>query len=157
LPVKSFGETEFILGCTKVLIIITLIISTLVVTLGGGPNGGRIGFRYWNEPGPFASYLLKGDTGRFLGWWACMCQACFAYVGTEVVGMTFGETPNPQKNIPRAVKQTFWRIFCFYVSSALVLGMAIPYNSNRLMDATKKSTSAGMSMVFLATAVGDRI
>lgn len=57
--------------------------------------------------------------------------------------MTFGETPNPQKNIPRAVKQTFWRIFCFYILSAVVLGMAVPYNSDRLIGATKKSTSAG--------------
>lgn len=140
------------MGCIKVVAIITMILAVLVVALGGGPNHSRTGFRYWNEPGPFAPYLLEGSKGQFLGWWAAMCQACFAYVGTEVVGMTFGETPNPQKNIPRAVKQTFWRIFCFYVLSAVVLGMAIPYDNDRLIGATKKSTSAG-EQLFLARTV----
>ena len=32
------------------------------------------------------------------GAWGCICQACFAFTGTEVVGMTFGETPNPSDN-----------------------------------------------------------
>lgn len=78
-----------------------------------------------------------------------MCQACFAFTGTEVVGMTFGETPNPRKNIPRAVKQTFWRIACFYIIGVLVLGMAVPYDNEELIGATKQSTSAGTSMISL--------
>jgi amino acid transporter len=72
-----------------------------------------------------------------------MCQACFAYTGTEVVGMTFGETPNPRKNIPRAVTHTFWRIAGFYVTGVLVLGMTVPYDNDRLLSATGKATSAG--------------
>ncbi|PNP50591.1 hypothetical protein FNYG_15953 [Fusarium nygamai] len=63
--------------------------------------------------------------------------------GTEVVGMTFGETPNPRKNVPRAVKQTFWRIACFYILGVLVLGMAVPYNNEQLIGATKQATSGG--------------
>ncbi|GKU09696.1 unnamed protein product [Fusarium langsethiae] len=143
LHVNSFGETEFWLGCAKVLIMITLILSTLVVALGGGPNHDRSGFRYWRDPGAFAEYLLEGPTGRFLGFWACCCQACFGFTGTEVVGMTFGETPNPRKNVPRAVKQTFWRIACFYIIGVLVLGMAVPYDNDQLIGATKQATSGG--------------
>lgn len=57
----------------------TLILSTLVVALGGGPNHDRSGFRYWQEPGAFAEYLAEGAKGRFIGWWACVVQACFAF------------------------------------------------------------------------------
>ncbi|KAM0544503.1 hypothetical protein ACHAPJ_011797 [Fusarium lateritium] len=145
LHVNSFGETEFWLGCAKVLIMTTLILSTLVVALGGGPNHGRSGFRYWRDPGAFAEYLLEGPKGRFLGFWACCCQACFGFTGTEVVGMTFGETPNPRKNVPRAVKQTFWRIACFYILGVLVLGMAVPYDNEQLIGATKQATSGAAS------------
>lgn len=142
--VNAFGETEFWLGFTKVIIMTVLIITCLVSALGGGPNHDRTGFRYWSHPGAFASYIFEDSAlGRFLGWWACMCQACFAFTGTEVVGMTFGETPNPRKNIPRAVKQTFWRIACFYIIGVLVLGMAVPYDNEELIGATKQSTSAG--------------
>ncbi len=121
----------------------TLILTCFILALGGGPGHKRTGFRYWNDPGAFAEHLVEGSVGRFLGFWACICQACFAYTGTEVVGMTFGETPNPRRNIPRAVKQTFWRIFTFYILGALALGMAVPSDNEMLIGATKKSNTAG--------------
>lgn len=31
------------------------------------------------------------------------------------VGITAGESANPQKAVPRAIKQVFWRILIFYV------------------------------------------
>ena len=80
----------------------------------------------------------------FVGQWACMRQACFAFTGTEVIGMTFGEVSDPSNNVPRAVKQTFWRIFTFYILGILVLGMALPYDSENLLSAISSSTSAGM-------------
>ncbi|KAG9251636.1 dicarboxylic amino acid permease [Emericellopsis atlantica] len=150
LHVSMIGETEFWLGATKILVLIILIISCLVVALGGGPNHVRTGFHYWSDPGAFKEYLAVGSLGRFLGFWACVCQACFAYVGTEVVGMTFGETPNPRKNIPRAVKQTFWRIAVFYILAVVVLGMAVPSDNELLIGATKKSTSADASPFVVA-------
>ncbi|KAL6353954.1 hypothetical protein LRP88_12949 [Fusarium phalaenopsidis] len=129
----------------NLLIMITLILSTFICAMGGGPNHHRSGFKYWQEPGAFAEYLVEGNKGRFLGWWACMVQACFAFTGTEVVGMTFGETPNPRKNVPIAVRQTFWRIACFYILGVLVLGMAIPYDNDMLIGATKQATSGAAS------------
>lgn len=75
-----------------------------------------------------------------------MVQACFAYTGTEVVGIAFGETPNPRKNIPHAIKQTFWRISCFYILGVTALGMAVPYTNPRLVGATKVKTSAGRNL-----------
>ncbi|KAH7111650.1 amino acid permease/ SLC12A domain-containing protein [Dactylonectria estremocensis] len=153
MHVNSFGETEFWLGLAKVLIMTTLIISTFVVAMGGGPNHDRSGFRYWQEPGAFAEYLVEGPTGKFLGFWACCVQACFAFTGTEVVGMTFGETPNPRKNVPRAIKQTFWRIACFYTLGVLVLGMAVPYNNDKLIGATKQATSGAASPFVVSVSI----
>lgn len=37
-------------------------------------------------------------------------------MGTELIGVTVGEAENPRKNIPRAIRRTFWRILIFYVS-----------------------------------------
>jgi len=127
------------------MLIITLILCCFIISMGGSPSGERIGFAYWNNPGSFAEYLLKGNKGKFLGWWAAVVQSCFAYAGTEVVGIAFGETPNPRKNIPRAIKQTFWRICCFYILGVLVLGMSVPYTNKRLVGATKAKTSAGIT------------
>jgi amino acid transporter len=145
----------------KALVIITLILLCFIISLGGGPNGVRTGFYFWQNPGGFGEYsvtvsgtlhVVPGNVGRFLGVWACIVQATFAYLGTELVGVAFGETPDPRKNVPRAVNQTLLRIVFFYVAGVLVLGMAVPYNSLELANATKKGTSGCTSPVFLGLA-----
>jgi amino acid transporter len=134
----------------KALVIMMLVLLCFIIALGGGPNGVRTGFYFWKNPGAFAeysvilnkqTYVVPGDTGRFLGVWACCVQATFAYLGTELVGVAFGETPNPRKNVPRAVNQTLLRIVFFYIAGVLVLGMAVPYNSPKLLEATQAKTS----------------
>ncbi|TLD31556.1 hypothetical protein PspLS_02204 [Pyricularia sp. CBS 133598] len=150
LNVKYFGEFEFWMASAKVIVMIVMIFSCFVIACGGGPNRDATGFRYWNDPGAFKEYLFKGDLGRFVGFWACLIQAVFAYTGTEVVGMTFGEVKNPRKNIPIAVKQTFWRIACFYILGILFLGMTVPSNSDQLLGALKKGTSGDASPFVVA-------
>lgn len=154
IHVRFFGEAEFWMSLAKALVILTLILLCLVIALGGGPNGYRSGFKYWQDPGAFAQYsntvggkvtVVEGATGRFLGVWACIVQATFAYLGTELVGVAFGETPDPRKNVPRAVRQTLMRIVFFYVAGVLVLGMAVPYNSAQLAKATKQKTGGCMT------------
>ncbi|PLB52536.1 dicarboxylic amino acid permease [Aspergillus steynii IBT 23096] len=150
LHVGSFGESEFILSSLKIIGLVLAMLTCLVIALGGGPKHDRIGFRYWNEPGAFAEYIYTGFLGRFLGFWACMVQACFAYTGTEVVGAAFAETPNPRRNIPRAVSHTLWRICVFYILGVLLLGMTVPYNDERLVGATNAKTSAAASPYVIA-------
>jgi amino acid permease len=59
---------------------------------GGNPKHDRIGFRYWRAPnGPMGSYLLSqvknGPLAIFLGFWATLTNALFAYIGTELIGV----------------------------------------------------------------------
>ena len=71
-----------------------LIILGIILDLGGGPNGDRIGFRYWKNPGPFVQLDgISGAKGRFLGWWAVMTQAAFSFTGTEVVAVSMHFCP----------------------------------------------------------------
>ena len=79
-----------------------------------------------------------------------MVSAVFAYSGTELVGVTVGEAQNPRKTIPRAIKLTFYRIVFFYISSVLLLGMLVPYNSKELAFANKASNSAAASPYVVA-------
>lgn len=88
---QYFGELEFWLSSIKVLVIIGLIILTLVLALGGGPNGDRTGFRYWQNPGAFNELVGTGATGRFTAVWQSMVTAVFAFLGTELVGVTVGK------------------------------------------------------------------
>ncbi|RMD43172.1 hypothetical protein DV735_g1964, partial [Chaetothyriales sp. CBS 134920] len=150
LGIRFFGEIEFWLSSIKVVVIIGVIILSFVLALGGGPTHDRTGFRYWKNPGAFAEYIEDGAAGRFLGFWSTMVTATFAYLGTELVGVTVGEAQNPRKTIPRAIRLTFYRILIFYCVSVLLLGMIVPYNSTDLAFAVKSTTSASASPFVVA-------
>ncbi len=92
-----------------------------------------------------ANLPTAGAAGRFLAVWSSFTSAVFAFLGTEIVGVTVGECANPRKVIPRAIRLTFYRILLFYVVLVLLLGMIIPYNSPALAASTTKSTSAAAS------------
>lgn len=133
--IRFFGEFEFWLSSFKVIVICGVILLSLIIATGGADGDPR-GFRYWRDPGAFRPYINEGASGKFLGFWSTMVTATFAYLGTELVGVTVGEAQNPRKTIPRAIKLTFYRIVFFYCISIFLLGMCVPYNDERLAFAT---------------------
>ena len=94
--------------------------------------------------------FIEGAKGKFLALWSTFVTATFAYLGSELIGVTVGEAQNPRKVIPRAIKLTFWRIVFFYVLSVLLIGTLVPYNSKQLSFATKQSTGASASPFVVA-------
>ncbi|KAK3712271.1 amino acid transporter [Vermiconidia calcicola] len=151
LGIRFFGEIEFWLSSVKVLTILGLIILCIILAAGGGPNsGGATGFQYYHDPGAFATYIGSGSVGRFTGFWSSFTNAVFAYLGTELIGVTVAEAQNPRRNIPRAIKLTFWRILVFYIFLVFLLGLIVPYDSNLLAFATEASTSAAASPFVVA-------
>ncbi|KAL1715738.1 amino acid permease/ SLC12A domain-containing protein [Schizophyllum commune] len=148
--VRLFGEFEFWLSSFKVITIVGIMIMSLVFALGGGPSHDRKGFRYWKDPGAFGEYIDEGATGRFLALWSTFVTATFAYLGTELVGVTVGEAQNPRRTIPRAIRLTFFRIVFFYILCVFLLGMIVPYNSERLTFATKQAAGASASPFVVA-------
>ncbi|KAK3706357.1 Basic amino-acid permease [Vermiconidia calcicola] len=92
----------------------------IVVNAGGNQSGSYIGGKYWNiGDAPFV-----GGIGGFASFFI---TAAFAYGGTESIAITAGETKDPTKNLPRVVKNVFWRILLFYILSVLLLGLDVPY------------------------------
>jgi len=152
--VKFFGEFEFWLSSIKVVVILGLILLSLVLACGGGPDHDPKGFRYWKNPGAFNWYITgDNDTGRFLAFWSVLTTAVFAYLGIELVGVTVGEAQNPRKVIPRAIRLTFYRILLFYVVLVFLLGMILPYNDPLLKkanSAASKGASASASPFVVA-------
>ncbi|RPB24367.1 dicarboxylic amino acid permease [Terfezia boudieri ATCC MYA-4762] len=143
--IKLFGEFEFWLSSIKVVTICGIILVSLILACGGGPNGEATGFKYWKDPGAIKPYIATGATGNFLAIWSTFVTATFAYLGTELVGVTVGEAQNPRKTIPHAIRLTFYRILIFYCLSVFLLGMILPYDSPDLLYATKQSTGANAS------------
>ena len=68
LTVRLYGETEFVFGLMKILLIVGLIFAGLLVDWGASPSGTFIGGKNWH-PHPINEYLVGGATGRFLAVW----------------------------------------------------------------------------------------
>lgn len=156
LGAGAYGEAEFIFASIKVITITGLIILGIILDLGGGPNGDRIGFRYWKNPGPFVQYDgISGVTGRFLGWWSVMTQAAFAFIGTEIVAIAAGEAKNPRRNLPKAIRRVYIRILLFYIGGTFVIGLLVPSNSTALQQGT--GTAAASPFVIAMQNAGIKV
>ncbi|MED4866506.1 amino acid permease [Heyndrickxia faecalis] len=124
LTVRGYGEGEYWFSFIKVAAIILFIVVGLLMVFGllGGEAAGVKNFTIGNAPFP----------GGFLGTFLVFIAAGFSFQGTEIVGVAAGESENPAKNVPKAIKNVFWRILLFYVLAILVIGLLVPYTSSSL-------------------------
>jgi amino acid transporter len=86
--VSVYGEAEFIFASVKIITIVGLLLLAFIIDLGGSPDQGRLGFRYWSEPwAAMKAYVGVGNTGRFAGLFATLVNAAFSYGGVEMVAV----------------------------------------------------------------------
>ncbi|KAF2859825.1 hypothetical protein K470DRAFT_218378 [Piedraia hortae CBS 480.64] len=152
-PVSFYGEIEFWFAMIKVIAVAGFFIFAICVNAGVGRQG-YLGFHYWGHPGAFAPYLVKNDVSlaKFVGFWAVLIQAGFSYQGTELVAIAAGETCNPRKTVPSAIKKTFYRILFFFVGSIFFIGILIPYDNPDLLSG--KSDASASPFVIAAKLAG---
>lgn len=126
LSVKGYGEGEYWLSLIKVsAIVIFLIVGVLMVF--GIMGGEAVGFKNFTMgDAPFS--------GGILGVFVVFIAAGFSFQGTEIVGVAAGESEDPAKNVPKAIKSVFWRILLFYVFAIFVIGLLIPYTNANLQN-----------------------
>ncbi|OAA68543.1 Amino acid/polyamine transporter I [Niveomyces insectorum RCEF 264] len=132
--VAIYGEAEFFFASLKIITIIGLLILGLILDLGGGPNHDRLGFRYWVHPGAMNEYIATGSTGRFLGLFSTLISAAYAFGGAEQVAVAAGETQNPTRSIPKAIRRVLWRLVLFYVLGSFFVGLLVPYTNPDLLS-----------------------
>lgn len=128
LTVKGFGESEFFFSLVKVLAIIIFIIIGLVMIAKIMMTPDIATFGNWSKgEAPFV-----GGLSALIG---VAMIAGFSFQGTEMVGVAAGESKDPQKTIPIAIKQIFWRILLFYIMCIFIIGTLIAYDDPRLLQA----------------------
>lgn len=128
VSVKGYGEGEYWFSLIKVATIIIFIVVGILMIFGI-MNGEAIGFKNFTVgDAPFA--------GGFLATLGIFIAAGFSFQGTEIVGVAAGESEDPAKNVPRAVRSIFWRIFLFYILAIVVIGLIVPYTNGSLQGHT---------------------
>ena len=127
LTVSTFGETEYWLSIIKVTTVIVFLIIGFAMIFGimNGPAVGLKNFTY--KKAPFVGGI-PAIINVFL-------IAGFSFQGTELIGVTAGESEDPKKAVPKAINDVFWRILLFYILSIFVIAALIPYTSPNLLSA----------------------
>ncbi|THV95269.1 AAT family amino acid transporter [Aureobasidium pullulans] len=133
LPVRAFGEAEFVTSSVKIVSVLGFIIAALVLIGGGGSAGHRYDGSYWVDPGSF--------TQGFHGMAAVFVTAAFAAGGTEIVGVIGGESASPRHNIPRATRTVWARIFVSYVVTVTLVTILVPSDDPNLLGGTNVNAS----------------
>jgi len=129
LSTRAYGEAEFwFAGIKVVTVIVFLIVGVLMI----------IGIMGGTSPG-FSNWVLddgSGNKGPFIGGFGpillAFLTAGFSFIGTEIIGVTAGESEDPEKNVPKAIRSVFWRILLFYVGAIIVIAFLIPFNEPNL-------------------------
>ncbi|MEO8402719.1 MAG: amino acid permease [Gammaproteobacteria bacterium] len=138
LSARGFGEAEYWFSFIKVTTIIVFIFAGTALIFGI-VGGHPVGFKNWTI-----------NDGPFHGGWIAIVSAFmiagFSFQGTELIGIAAGESKDPGKSIPRAVKNVFWRILLFFVLSIFVISLLIPFTSPLL--AGTDVTESPFTLVF---------
>lgn len=121
LGARLFGELEFWFSIIKVVTIITMVIVGLVLiflsfkTEYGHASFGNLIHHGGMSPHGAAGFLMSFQI------------AVYSFIGIELIGVTAGETKNPEKTIPKAINNVPIRILLFYIGGLLVIMSVIPW------------------------------
>lgn len=128
LTTKAFAETEYWFAGIKVLTVILFIIVGLAAVFG------VISLK--SEPTPYLTNFI-GDglfpTGM-VGVFISMMTVIYSFQGSEIMGVAAGETEDPEKNIPKAIRTIVFRILIFYVLAMFVLSALVPYKQAGVLE-----------------------
>ncbi|MGW1257810.1 amino acid permease [Streptomyces sp. NPDC002513] len=115
ISVKLFGEIEFWFSMVKVTALIGMIVIGLgVLTFGFSAAGDTASVsNLWQ----FHGFFPKGIGSSLMTLQGVM----FAYLAVELVGVTAGESEDPEKTLPKAINTLPWRIALFYVGALTVI------------------------------------
>ncbi|WP_411345648.1 S-methylmethionine permease [Paenibacillus sp. WLX1005] len=128
--VRSFAEAEFWFSGIKVAVILVFIV------LGGAAVFGLLPMKESSGAPLLSNFTSDGGlfpNGIFPIFMA-MLSVNFAFSGTELIGIAAGESVDPEKHIPRAIKATVGRLIIFFVGTIFVLSALIPWRQAGVIE-----------------------
>ncbi|WP_267245988.1 amino acid permease [Streptomyces sp. PR69] len=122
ISVKLFGEIEFWFSMVKVTAILGMIlICAGVLTLGFSDAGDTASVSHLWDQGGFFPYGIGGTLGT-------LQIVMFAFLAVELVGVTAGESKDPETTLPKAINTVPWRIAVFYVGALIMILSVVPWS-----------------------------
>lgn len=120
--VNLFGEIEFWFALIKVVTIVAVIVVGLTIILF---KFGDLG-----ETASFSNLWTQGGFFPFgaLGVLLPLQMVMFAYQGLELIGVSAGETENPEQVLPHAINSVVCWMLVLYIGALLIIMSLVAWN-----------------------------
>lgn len=146
LGAKLFGEIEFWFSMIKVITVIALIVVGIIVIF--------LGIKSYGTTASFSNLYTEGFfTNGAYGFLMSFQMAVYSFIGIELIGVTAGETKNPEKSIPKAVNSVPIRILLFYIGSLAIIMSIMPLNKISPDNSPFVQVLAILGIPFAASAI----
>ncbi|MBP0726099.1 amino acid permease [Bacillus sp. RG28] len=127
---KGFAETEYYFAGIKIVAIILFIIIGGCAVLGIIPLKGGQAAPFFSNLYNNGGFFPKGFTPILI----TMISVLYGFQGTELLGITAGESENPERDIPKATKNIIFRVLLFYVTSIVIVSAMVPWRKAGLVE-----------------------
>ncbi|KAL1885671.1 hypothetical protein Plec18167_001166 [Paecilomyces lecythidis] len=146
MPQQYFYRSTIYLMYFKVAMMAFLLTLSSILFFGGGPDGGFLGFHYWNTPGAMNEFLLGGSAGRFLGFVQSTLTSAvaFLFLPEMIIGRGAGLV-SPRRMVPVTAQQDNGMVTFSYMMSALAMGIVAPSDDPNLLNGNPPSGSGSDS------------
>jgi AAT family amino acid transporter len=131
VKVGTFGEIEFWLALIKIIALFGFVILSLLIFFGvlhkGTHPAKMIGLTYITGHGG----LFPNGFMPFL---TAMVLLLVNYQGSEIIGLAAGESVDPARMIPRAIRNVTFRILFIYIVPVFCLVLIFPWQKANLTN-----------------------
>ena len=162
LPVRHFGQLEYIFGITKMTFIILMIVLNTILHSWQRVNRGGL---FWTYNAPYSPQsqnitlpngdVLGGFPGKLGGMWEAMTTCLFGMIGFETVAITAAENRNlrTEETIKLATRKISLRIITLYTLATFTVGLNVPYTYPLIQDKAVISFGFGENSAFVIATV----
>ncbi|KAI2610078.1 amino acid permease/ SLC12A domain-containing protein [Hypoxylon fragiforme] len=129
LGAAVYGDIMLVLTSWKLLCVAGGFVLAILLNTGAISSSGEyLGFRYWRDPG-----AVTNGVGGFA---SSLVLAAVYFGGTEMVALTAAESRDPHRDVPRAIRRSFWRIAATFVGLVFFAGIIVPFDDAGLLAET---------------------
>jgi AAT family amino acid transporter len=128
--VDTFGEIEFWLALVKIVALIAFVILAVFIFFGvihGNEPKGIIGFKYLLDDGGILPHGIMSLL-------SAMVLLLVNYQGSEIIGLAAGESKDPARMIPHAIRNVTFRILFIYIVPIFCLVLIFPWQKAGLSN-----------------------
>lgn len=162
LPVRHFGQLEYIFGIIKMTFIILMIVLNTVLHAQQRVNRGG---PFWTYNSPYSAgsqnitlpngHVASGFAGKLGGMWEAMMTCLFGMIGFETVAITAAENKDlrSEETIKLGTRKISLRIITLYCLATFTVGLNVPYTYPLLVDTHVISFGYGQNSAFVNSVV----